>query len=131
MPTSVEPTVITEQTTPEFRDDLRRLSAEDRTRITTALRRNYELLRNDRRSFFAKAKRPQPIQLKGGLKSSLYSLPAGPDIRVIMAVDDDPVFAQTLVTLFRAVRHDDLGRAFRSIADRIYYNQIVTNGGRR
>src|SRR5262249_56208289 len=103
-PGGVAPTAITEQTTPEFRDDLRRLSAEDRTRITTALRRNYELLRNDRRSFFAKAKRPQPIQLKGGHKSSLYSLPAGPDIRVIMAVVDGPGFSPPPGTPFPPVR---------------------------
>jgi hypothetical protein len=130
VPTSVEPTAITEQTTPEFRDDLSRLSTEDRTRINEALRHNYELLRNDRRSFFARARRPQAIQLKGGLTSSLYSLPAGRDIRLIMAVDDDPVFAQTLVTLFRAVRHDEINRAYRSIAARIYRNQIERNGGR-
>jgi hypothetical protein len=47
-----------------------------------------------------------------------------------MAVDDDPVFARTVVTLFRAVRHDELGRAYRSVADRIYGNQLGSNGGR-
>lgn len=129
MPAAFEPTSITEQTTPEFRDDLSRLTNEERMRVTTVLRRNYELLRNDRRGFFAGAKRPQPIQLKGGFTSSLYSLRAGRDIRIIVAVDDDPVFAQTLVTLFRAVRHDELGRVYRSIANRIYRNQIESNGG--
>ena len=129
MPAPVELTAITEQTTPEFRRDLARLSTEDRTRIAAALRRSYELLRTDRRSFFARAKRPQPVQLKGGLTSSLYSLPVGRDIRLILAVDDDPVFAQTLVTLFRAIHHDELGRAYQSIADRIYRNEIERNGG--
>ena len=130
MPILVEPTAITEQTTPEFRDDLNRLSTEDRTRVVAALRRNYELLRNDRRGFFAKAKQPQAIHLKGGFTSSLYSLPAGRDLRLIMAVDHDPVFAQTLVTLFRAVHHNELSRAYRSIAGLIYRDQIERNGGR-
>jgi hypothetical protein len=128
VPATLERTGITEQTTAEFRDDLTRLNVEDRTRVMTTLRRNYEVLRNDRRGFFAKAKRPSAVRLKGGLTSSLYSLPASRDIRIIMAVDDDPVFAQTLVTLFRAVRHDELGRAFRLTAERIYRNQIETNG---
>lgn len=129
MPASVEPTAITEQTTQEFRQDLSRLSSEDRTRVRAALRSSYELLRSDRRSFFATAKRPQPVQLKGGLTSSLYSLPVGRDIRLILAVDDDPVFAQTIVTLFRAIRPDELRRTYRSIADRIYRNGIERNGG--
>lgn len=130
MPAAIEATAITEQTTPDFRKDLSRLSNEDRARVTTALRRSYELLRNDRRGFFAKAKRPQIISLRGGFSSSLYSLPAGRDIRVIMAVDDDPVFAQTLVTLFRAVRHSELGQVYRSVANQIYRNQIEDNGDR-
>ena len=131
MPAFLESTGVTEQTTPEFRDDLRRLSTENRARIETALRRSYELLRKDRRSFFARAKRPHAIYIKGGLTSSLYAFPVGRDIRLIMSVDDDPVFAQTLVTLFRAVRQDELGRAYRSIAERIYSNQIGTNGGQQ
>jgi mRNA-degrading endonuclease RelE of RelBE toxin-antitoxin system len=116
---------------PEFREDLTRLSAEDRTSVAAALRRNYELLRNDRRSFFAKATQPYSIQLKGGLNSSLYSLRAGADLRLIMAVDDDPVFSRTLVTLFRAIRSDEVRRAFRLTADRIYKGRTGTNGSYR
>jgi len=128
MATSAEPIAITEQTTPEFRNDLSRLNSEDRARVTVALRRSYDLLRNNRATFFARAKRPQAIQLKGGFSSSLYSLRVGRDIRLIAAVDEDPVFAQTLVTLFRAVRHNELDRAYRSVAGGLYRNQIQGNG---
>ena len=128
MATSAEPIAITEQTTPEFRNDLNRLNSEDRARVAVALRRSYDLLRNNRGGFFARAKRPQAIQLKGGFSSSLYSLPVGRDIRLIAAVDEDPVFAQTLVTLFRAVHHNELDRAYRSVASGLYRNQIQRNG---
>ena len=129
VPTSAEPVAITERTTSEFRNDLNRLSSEDRTRVAVALRRGYDLLRNDQGSFFAQAKRPQAIRLKGGLSSSLYSLRVGRDIRIILAVDEDPVFAQTLVTLFRAVHHNELNRAYRSVAGCLYHDQIQRNGG--
>ncbi len=129
VPTSAEPIAITEQTTPEFRNDLHRLSSEDRTRVAVALRRSYDLLRNNRGGFSARAKRPQAIHLKGGFSSSLYSLGVGRDIRLILAVDEDPVFAQTLVTLFRAVHHNELDRAYRSVASCLYRNQIQRNGG--
>ena len=128
MATSAEPVAITEQTTPEFRNDLNRLNSEDRALVAAALRRSYDLLRNKRGSFFARAKRPQAIQLKGGFSSSLYSLRVGRDIRLIVTVNEDPVFAQTLVTLFRAVHHNELDRAYRSVASGLYRNQIQRNG---
>jgi mRNA-degrading endonuclease RelE of RelBE toxin-antitoxin system len=128
MATSAEPIAITEQTTPEFRNDLNRLSSEDRARVAVALRRSYDLLRNNRGSFFARAKRPQSIQLKGGFSSSLYSLRVGQDIRLIAAVDEDPVFAQMLITLFRAVHRNELDRAYRSVASGLYRNRIERNG---
>ena len=128
MATSAEPIAITEQTTPEFRNDLNRLNSEDRASVALALRRSYDLLRNNRGGFFVRAKRPEAIQLKGGFSSSLYSLRVGRDIRLIVAVDEDPVFAQTLVTLFRAVHHNELDRAYRSVASGLYRNQIQRNG---
>ena len=114
--------------TPGFRHDFDRLSPDDRARLLESLRCSYALLRDNPRSFFAKAQRPLPIHLKGGLSSSLCSLRVGRDIRLIMTVDDDPVFGQILVPLFRAVRHDEVDRSYRSIAHLLYRNQIERNG---
>ena len=47
---------------------------------------------------------------------------------LILAVDDDPVFGQTLVTLFRVVRHDEVDRSYRSIAHLLYRHRIERNG---
>ena len=123
-----ERTKITEQTTVDFRRDLDRLSPDDRARVQEALRCSYELLRDNPRSFFARAQRPLRIDLKGGLSPSLYSVRVGRNIRLIMTVDDDPVFEQTLVTLFRVVQHNEAERSYRSIAHLLYRNQIERNG---
>ncbi len=89
------------------------------------------MLRDNRRAFFARALRPLSVQLKGGFTSSLYSLRAGGGVRIIMAVDDDPVFGRTMVTLFRVVPHGELEHSFRSIASMLYRNPIQrTNGAR-
>ena len=122
---------LIEQTTAEFRLDWERLGPATRMTVRQALDRGYAALRDNRRTFFARAQRPLPIQLKSGFTSSLYSLRAGRDIRIIVAVDDDPVFAQTLVTLFRVVPPDELEHTFRSVAHVLYRNQIQrTNGAR-
>jgi len=126
-----EQTPLVEQTTPGFRLDWERLSPTDRAAVRQALDRGYAVLRDNRRAFFAKVRRPPSIQLKSGFTSSLYSLRAGRDIRVIIAVDDDPVFGQTLITLFRVVPQDELERSFRSIARVLYGNQIHRANGAR
>ena len=104
-------TAIVERTTAEFRRDWERLSSADQRQVQDALNSAYSLLREDRPRLLSKLHRPLKIQLKRGFGSSLSSLRAGRDIRLILTVDDDPVFRQTVVTLFRLVRHDELPSA--------------------
>lgn len=122
---------IVEQTTAEFRSDWERLGAAPQRSVRDALNRGYALLREDPPGFFSEVQQPLQIQLKGGLGSSLYSLRVGRDLRLILTVDDDPVFGRTLVTLFRVVRHDELGRAYRSIARQLYRDQMAGRNGAR
>jgi hypothetical protein len=126
-----ETTTITEQTTLDYRRDFDGLNPDERARVSVVLRRSYELLRDSPRSFFSRAQRPLPIHLKDGLNPSLYSLRVGRDIRLIMAVDGDPVFGRTLVTLFRVVRHDEAERSYRSVAHLLYRDRMERNNGAR
>lgn len=64
--------------------------------------------------------RPHKINMPEGLDSSLYVLRASPNIRVILTIEEDPLFDQKVVTLFRVVKHEDMGRAFNSIAESLY-----------
>jgi hypothetical protein len=122
---------IVEQTTAEFRHDREQLSTTVRKRLRDALDRSYAILREDPRGFFSKLQRPLQIHLKGGLTSSLCSMRLDRDFRIILAVDDDPVFGQTLVTLFRVVAHDQLEPAYRSLAQALYRDQLVRRNGTR
>ena len=129
--TTPERTALVEQTTPEFRGDLERLSPADRRRIQQVLSGGYATLRENPRAFFARLRRPVPIQLRNGYTSSLYALSVGRDFGIVISVDDDPVFDQTLVTLFRVVQQDELERSFRSTAQLLYGDQIQGNNGAR
>jgi len=46
---------------------------------------------------------------------------------VIWAVDEDPIFGQIIFTLFRAVKHDDLDRAYQGVAESLYQDMIHHN----
>jgi hypothetical protein len=116
---------IVERTTAGFRRDREELSPADQSPIQDSLKRAYALLKENRPKLFSELYQPLPIHLKGGLSSSLYALRAGVDIRIILTVDEDPIFGQTLATLFRAVRQ----RAYRSIAQLLYGGQLDRRNG--
>lgn len=130
MPARTQATgMIVERTTAAFRRDRDRLSPADQSRVQDSLKSAYAMLGENRPAFFSKVYQPLQIQLKGGLGSSLYVLRVNPAIRLILTVDDDPVFGQTLFTLFRIVRHPELGRALRSVAQTIYGDQLERRNG--
>ena len=89
----------------------------------------YALLREDRSDFFSKVDQPVQIRLKGDFDSSLYSVRLDGDTRLVLTVDDDPVFGQTLVTLFRLIPHSESVRAYRSIAQLLYRDQMERRNG--
>lgn len=60
-------------------------------------------------------------------ESSLYTLTVSPTLRVIWTVDEDPIFGQVIFTLFRVVKHDDLDRAYQSVADSLYQDMLHHN----
>ena len=97
--------------------------------MSETLNQTYEQLRHNRRALFAKLQRPLAIQLKDGLGASLYSLRVGRDIRIILTIDDDPIFARMLVTLFRVVRRDELTQAYRSTAHLLYRDLTESRNG--
>ena len=110
MPARTQATgMIVERTTAAFRRDRERLSPAGQSRVQDSLKRSYAMLGENRPAFFSK----------------VYN----PAIRLILTVDDDPVFGQTLFTLFRIVRHPELGRALRSVAQSIYGDQLERRNG--
>lgn len=76
----------------------------------------------DRRVFALQARKPYNLQLSNGFDSSLYSVVVEPDLRVILTVDDDPLFEQTIVTLLRVVKRPDLYNAYTAVAKSLYQN---------
>lgn len=68
----------------------------------------------------------QPLGLDE-YESSLYVLKASQKIRVILSIDEDPIFNRVVLTLFRAVRHDDLDAAQKDIAESLYQGLLHRN----
>jgi hypothetical protein len=62
---------------------------------------------------------PLPSGLNG-YDSSLYTLKVSQTLSVILTVDEDPILGQVIFTLFRAIQHGNLDKAYKSVAEALY-----------
>jgi len=107
--------------TKKFEKDLKKFSVTDQKKIISKI--NF-YSSNGESLFHQNAYRPIKLILPDDDGSSLYVIKISKDIRVILTFEDDPIFDQTVVTLFRVVRHNSLEKAFKGIAESLYQNKV-------
>ena len=108
-----------------FERDLEELDAPERQRVIAAVNAKSSLWLKDRHKAEKEFLRPYLFRLRGGLESSLYEIPAGKARRVILAVDDDPIFGQVIVTLLRVVTKRARKAAYDELAELLYPGQVL------
>jgi hypothetical protein len=69
---------------------------------------------------------PLPSDING-YESLLYTLKVSHKLKVILTVDEDPVFGQVIFTLFRVVKYDELDKAYRGVAESLYQGLLHQN----
>lgn len=106
--------------TRSFEKDLKKLGAREKDRVVAALDRYAAKFDSALDVSTQHIYRPHKINMPEGLESSLYVLRVSPQIRVILTIEEDPLFDQKIITLFRVVKHDDMEQAFNSIAESLY-----------
>ncbi|MFN7639666.1 MAG: hypothetical protein ACK6CP_15835 [Pseudanabaena sp.] len=60
-----------------------------------------------------------PLSISG-YDSSLYTMRISPESRIILAVDEDPIFGQVILTLFRVANRDDFNKAYQVVVESLY-----------
>lgn len=103
-----------------FEKDLKKLGVREKDRVVVAIDRYAATFDSALDVSTQHIYRPHKINMPEGLESSLYVLRVSPQIRVILTIEEDPLFDQKIITLFRVVKHDDMERAFNSIAESLY-----------
>jgi hypothetical protein len=117
------------RTTRGFEKDLDGLGQEDRERIKKKINAIVGLALKDSAEFRKRVERPYG-SLPGGLQSSLYVLTVSNKLRLLFALDEDPIFGRMNITLFRAVPVDALEDACRTTAE-VLYGRNVVNGAEK
>jgi hypothetical protein len=60
-----------------------------------------------------------PLSISG-YDSSLYTMQISPESRIILTVDEDPIFGQVILTLFRVANRDDFNKAYQVVVESLY-----------
>ncbi len=115
------------ESTRGFEKDLSKLSETEKAAVIQKINSCASLFPTQRANVYRKLRRlPLPSNLNG-YESSLYTLRVSRTLRVIWAVDEDPIFGQVIFTLFRVVKHDDLDRVYHGVAESLYQDMFHHN----
>ena len=110
------------ESTNRFEKDLKSFDKLDKKRIVNALNQYGSKVRDDP-SVTPHRVRPLRIpQLKDVLDTTLYELRVSPKIRVILTLDEDPIFDQVIIGLLRVARRDKMKNMVSGLWQSLYQN---------
>jgi len=106
--------------TQSFDNDIKSLSEDRRNKITDEINLVSGSLLNGRTAFMDKASMPHIFNLKGGLDSSLYLVKVDDEKKMVVTVDDDPIFDKVSLTLFRLINDGDAEQVYKEVGEQLY-----------
>ncbi|MEH1836009.1 MAG: hypothetical protein V7L29_29155 [Nostoc sp.] len=115
------------ESTRRFEKDLAKLSEDNKATAIQKINDCASLFPIQKADVYRKLRRLPLLSYLNGYESSLYTLRISQKLRVILAVDEDPIFGQVIFTLFRVVKHDDLDKAYKDVAESLYQELLHDN----
>jgi mRNA-degrading endonuclease RelE of RelBE toxin-antitoxin system len=106
--------------TRSFDEDIKELSTDHQNKIKDKINFVSGSLLNGKAAFMQEASMPHIFNLKGGLDSSLYLVRVDEDKKMIVTVDEDPIFDKVSLTLFRLVNHKDAEQVYKEVGEDLY-----------
>lgn len=113
------------ESTSAFEKEIAQLSKNDRELVINKINYCASLFPDQRTALYRKMRRPCHLPLINNYEASLYTLRVTHKLRVILTLEEDPIFDQTVFTLFRLVHHDQLEQAYQSIAESLYQELLT------
>jgi hypothetical protein len=106
--------------TQSFSDDMASLSGETRRSVVDQINLISQSLLNGQTEFKENSSIPYIFNLKNHLDSSLFLVKADHDSRMIVSVDEDPVFDKISLTFFRLVDKGKADEVYKQVGENIY-----------
>jgi hypothetical protein len=113
------------ESTKDFEKDLEKFTDTEKFKIIKEMNQNFELLSSDNNSFYEHSEQLRNIKVNHDYDSTIYCLKINDDRRIILTIDDDPIFGCMLITLFRLVNRENAQQAYNAVTEIIYQDFIV------
>jgi hypothetical protein len=108
------------ESTEEFEQDLKTYSEAEQSIILQQLHEYSPFLLTNKGDHERRLHQFYQFDLLGDYTSSLYSFIVNYYLRVILTIDDDPLFNRTLITLFRVVDSQVSAQVYQEVGASIY-----------
>ena len=108
--------------TEDFENDLQKFDEATCAKITERVNLVAQEWMNDKKAFARHARRPCAVKFGNGYESSLYAVRVDPNVRLLLTIEDDPIFDQIIVTLMRVVGRAELRESYNTVSEALYCN---------
>ncbi len=108
------------ESTEEFEEDLKTYSEAEQSVILQQLHEYSPFLLQDKGCRERRLHQFYQFDLLGDYASSLYSFIVNYYLRVILTIDDDPLFNRTIITLFRVIDSQVAAKVYQQVGESIY-----------
>lgn len=106
--------------TDDFDKSYKKIPQPKRKLIGDKINQLVDNLRNgNKRSLIRSRDLEFPANIKKS-QSTLYIFRATPEFRVVVSLDDDPMFNQKVLTLYDITRQDSIAVSFMAVATKLY-----------
>ena len=113
------------ESTKDFETDLEKFTDTEKFKIIKEMNSHFALLSSHNHSFYEHSEQLRNIKLNHDYDSTIYCLKINPERRIILTIDDDPIFGCILITLFRLVDTVNAQKAYNAVAEMIYQDFTV------
>ncbi len=108
------------ESTQRFETNLAQLNQTSKKSVVEQINDCTQQFSKDKMSVYNNLNQLKSLALPNNYQSSLYTLKISPNLRVILTIDEDPIFSQTIFTLFDIVEPQDLEQSHKEIAAYLY-----------
>ncbi len=115
------------ESTQSFGNSLAQLNQECKQLVIEKINDCTQQFSKDKMRIYKNLEQFKFLPLPNNYQSSLYVLKVSLNLRVILTIDEDPIFSQTIFTLFDVVEPQDLEKMHQEIAADLY-QYLITIG---
>ena len=115
------------ESTQRFENSLAQLNQESKQSVIEKINDCTQQFSKDKMRIYKNLDQLKSLSLPNNYQSSLYTLKVSSNLRIILTIDEDPIFSQTIFTLFDLVEPQNLEKAYKEIAADLYRDLTTTN----